>query len=115
MEITPLTIYLITRLDVINGFCVVAFIVSLFTIAFVLTENYIETGNIFIHKCKKMLLTICCISALLLAVLPTKQDAIAMYLIPKIANNVQLKDINTSMLNLMKNYLESEKSKNSRN
>lgn len=114
MEITPLTIYLITRLDIIFAICVIAFIGSVTIMTIMLTENYIKTGNISICSCK-MLLFIVCILTLVLSVLPTKQDVIAMYLIPKIANNVQLKDINTSMLNLMKNYLESEKSKNNDN
>lgn len=111
MEITPLTIYLITRLDCIIGLCCLAIVVSVAIMAIILAEHYINTGNISIRPCKTLLYIIC-ISALIASCLPSTKNTIAMYLIPKIANNVQLKDINTSMLNLMKNYLESEKSKN---
>lgn len=81
-------IYLWTRLDVVNGFCIAGFVISLIIFGISL-PLFDESGDIdFWWKKigKKMIFTFCLFSMLFI-VIPTKKDAAMIYVIPKIAQS----------------------------
>ena len=81
-------IYLWTRLDVVNGFCITGFIISLivFGISLALFAEIDELEDWWKKIGKKTIFALCLFSMLLI-VIPTKKDAAMIYVIPKIAQS----------------------------
>lgn len=81
-------IYLWTRLDVVNGFCIAGFITSLIVFGFslLLFDERYELDSWWKKIGKKTVFAFCLFSMLFI-VIPTKKDAAMIYVIPKIAQS----------------------------
>ena len=81
-------IYLWTRLDVVNGFCIAGLITSMivFGASLALFDGNDELDSWWGKVGKKTIFALCLFSMLLI-VIPTKKDAAMIYVIPKIAQS----------------------------
>ncbi|MFA5692891.1 MAG: hypothetical protein WC907_04675 [Acholeplasmataceae bacterium] len=113
--ITESTLYLITRLDSINKVFQLLTVVSLMAIACIGTlllfhkieDRMEEVENIKCFlKYLKVSTMVLAFSVLCLVLIPTTKEAIAIYVIPKIANNEQLQSISTGTLNIVENKFQ---------
>ena len=115
-EITPSFIYWITRLDGINIFFHVINVFSTISlIIFIIILIFLKLGNdrgsnayhiSIISKCFKLATLICLISSMLLLFIPSTKEMCAMYVIPKIANSEEVKNVGKEFYDLALDWMK---------
>lgn len=99
-------VYLITRLSYVQGFFIITAIIlgcSAFAVVFysIVEEEWERTKTIFTRIVIGMF-----ISILLACLTPNTKEVFTIYLVPKIANNEQVKRIPDNVLKFVNEYLE---------
>ena len=110
MNITPSLIYCITRLDPLNRVgCVMAalgIIIGLFLFGPILDSDLDEEDIATLKRAQKWFLTIGIVGALVCTFVPTKQEAAAIIVIPRIANSETVEQIGDGVKTLAVEWLE---------
>lgn len=85
---TSLMVYLWTRLDIVNGFCISGIAISaiIFGISMFAAAEVDELDIWWTMFAKKIIFAVVLFSVLLIAI-PTKKDAAMIYVIPKISQS----------------------------
>lgn len=120
--ITPWTIYWITRLNQIREFLKASTLISLlifFTagiIAFIQLTEYIEHDDPCdmrrkVVKILRLTGAVLAVSALLYTLTPSSREMAAIYVIPKIANSENVRNIGDEMYGLAMEWLKELKAK----
>ena len=104
MEITPMTIYLISLADVVYTLAVAALILSLTIVMTALTMFRI-IGDVGIRRLKCPLIALT-ISLVVLLTVPSGRSLAAMYVVPALANGEKVHDQNGSVANGAARWLE---------
>ena len=111
--ISPWTIYWITRLDSIQAGCGIVLIVGMIVAFFLgigailITIESEWDGCWPVYKAVIRWMLIICVPAMLIGVAtPSTKQAVAIYLIPKIANNEQIQQVPENALRLLNSKLE---------
>jgi len=105
MNITPLDIYWITRLDNLNLFFFMVSILSFFPLCFSLALVY-ELKSDGALPFLRVSVLVFIISTVIIPFIPTTKEVAAMILIPKIVNNEKVKRIPDKFVTLADEWLE---------
>lgn len=99
------TVYWITRLDAVNwtlqGIVAMGLIAGLFLVAF----GHIEEEP-KVSKCGKRALTVAAIATLALILTPTTKQAVAIAVIPAIANNQDVQGLGADLVTTAREWLQ---------
>ena len=111
MEITPITIYLIGLLDQLNALFCITSVISIFSlvifIMFYVFSHIEKDYREMIFKKATIINGVCSFVLISFSLLiPTQQTAAAMLIIPRIANNKELKDCGSRFYNLAIKWME---------
>lgn len=120
MNITPFTIYLISRLTSIHDIAEIAFVMS--TIVFIamaamlliisIEQDYSCNESVLVRKLIRWPIAALIMSVLVIGLVPTTKDAAAMIVIPRIANSQTVQEIGESVVGLAKEWCEELKPDN---
>lgn len=113
MNVTPLAVYLISRLDTINILLIVLTIVSvtICLLSFILilvmadSEGWESSVPTNMRRFIRWPILALLASSILLILVPTTQDAAAMLVIPRIANSQTAKELGESIVGLAKEWI----------
>lgn len=101
------TIYLLTRLDIIQEVSIITLVMTVGVFFFHTLFGFIELdwgAKTFWYVCKRYL-TIVAFCLGIITFLPTTKEAIVIYLVPKIANNQEIKEIPDLAVKAVKQWL----------
>jgi membrane-associated HD superfamily phosphohydrolase len=104
---TSLMIYLWTRLNVVNGFCIAGIAISV--ASFVVVALLVEDELDIIKKIIKKIIIAFCLFSILLILIPTKKDAAMIYIIPKISQSETFNTLSKETPEITKLALEALK------
>jgi len=122
MTITPFVIYLISLADSIENTLAIIFGITILN-AIIISVNYVITLNELFYKetikeekekYKKTIKKIAYIASLLLVLgmfTPDTKTLIAMYLIPPIANNVNMQKLPDNFINFLNKWMDKNEKK----
>jgi hypothetical protein len=110
--ITPWNLYLITRLDYLQGLLIAIMVASVIAFTIALAAQF---GGEWDKKVTRKIwfrsAITACISSVLFTLTPTTHEMAAIVIIPAVANNQQVQEIGKSLGELAKQWLEELKPK----
>lgn len=116
--ITPSLIYWITRLDPLNSAgCLMAslgIVIGLFLFGPICDPDIGEEAIAKVKRVQKLILTIGIVGILICTFAPTKKEAAAMIVIPRIANSETVSEIGDGVKALAVEWLEELRPKNNK-
>ena len=114
MNITPFTIYLISRLTPIHDIAEISVVMSTITsiamaailLIISIEKDYSCDESVVIRKLIRWPIAALIMSVLVIGLVPTTKDAAAMIVIPRIANSQSVQELGESVVALAKAWCE---------
>lgn len=106
---TSLMVYLWTRLDVVNGFCIAGIIMSAIIFGCSLFGAELDTLDLWWKNIAKKTIFAFVLFSVLLIAIPTQKDAAMIYVIPKISQSETFNTLSKETPEITKLALEALK------